>query len=96
MLPWRPDMIVSQQLARLSSSGRTPDNAMHGRRGSKPYRVEWIGEPGAALATFADLAAAIRHVGSLCLDQQHIVIHGDEVVWPHNVRRRVAAKERDP
>jgi hypothetical protein len=87
---------MSQQLASLSYSGRTPDKAMHSRRGSQPYRVEWIGEPGAALATFADLAAAIRHVGSLCLDQQHIVIHGDEVVWPHNVRRRVAAKEQDP
>jgi hypothetical protein len=89
-------MIVSQQLARLSYSGRTPDNAMRSRRGNKPYRVEWIGEPGAALATFEDLAAAIRHVGSLCLDQQHVVIHRDEVVWPHNVRRRVATRERDP
>jgi hypothetical protein len=89
-------MIVSQQLARLSYIGRTPDNSMHSRRGSKPYRVEWIGEPGAALATFEDLAAAIRHVGSLRLDQQHVVIYRDEVVWPHNVRRRVAAKERDP
>jgi hypothetical protein len=85
-------MIVSQQLAKLSYIGRTPDNAMRSRRGSKPYRVEWIGEPGAALATFEDLAAAIRHVGSLRLDQQHIVIYGDEVVWPHNVRRRVATR----
>jgi hypothetical protein len=88
-------MIVSQQLAKLSSSGRTPD-AMHSRRGNKSYRIEWIGEPGATLATFEDLAAAIRHVGSLRLDQQHIVIHGDQVVWPHNVRRRVATKQRGP
>jgi hypothetical protein len=89
-------MIVLQQLDKLSYSGRTPDSAMHIRRGKKPYRVEWIGEPGATLATFEDLAAAIQHVASLRLDQQHIVVYRDEVVWPHNVRRRVATKQRDP
>jgi hypothetical protein len=87
-------MIMSQQLASLSYSGRTPDKAMHSRRGSQPYRVEWIGEPGAALASFEDLRAAIRYVSSLRLDQQHVVIYRNEVVWPHNVRRRVAAKQR--
>src|SRR5262245_31165356 len=73
-------MLVSQQPARPSYGSRPPDSAMRSRLGNKPYRVEWIGEPGAALATFEDLRAAIRHVGGLRLDQQHIVIHGDDML----------------
>jgi hypothetical protein len=69
---------------------------MHSSRGKKSYRVEWIGEPGAAISTFEDLAAAIRHLGSLSLDPQHIVVYRDEVVWPDNVRRRLGTKKRDP
>jgi hypothetical protein len=72
------------------------DSAMSSSRGKKRYRVEWVGEPGAATAIFEDLAAAIRHVGSLGLDQQHIVVYRDEVVWPDNVRRRLGTKKRDP
>jgi hypothetical protein len=62
---------------------------MRSSRPGQPYRVEWIGEPGAAIATFADLAAAIRHFGTLRSDQQHVIIYRDEVVWPDNVRRHL-------
>ena len=81
-------MVPLQQLDR-SRVRRTPDRVGAFSRGKKPYRVEWIGEPGAAVAAFDDLTAAIRHIGSLRLDQQHIVIYRDEVVWPDNVRRCV-------
>jgi hypothetical protein len=60
--------------------------------GLKPYRVEWIGEPGAVIASFESLSAAVAHIATLKLDQQHVVIHRGRVVWPHNVRREVARR----
>ena len=58
-------------------------------RGVKPYRVEWIGEPGVIVASFESLNAAIKHIATLDLDQQHVIIHRRRVVWPENVRREV-------
>jgi hypothetical protein len=81
-------MVLPQQLD-SSRGAHTPERGLRMWRGTKPFRVEWIGEPGAAIAAFDDLSAAIQHIGTLRLDQQHIVIYRDEVLWPDNVRRRV-------
>jgi hypothetical protein len=59
-------------------------------RPTKSYRVEWIGEPGAAVAAFDHLQTAIQYIGELHRDQQHIVICRGEVIWPDNVRRSCA------
>lgn len=66
---------------------------MRNVRPAKPYRVEWIGEPGAAIAAFDQLQAAIQYIGELHRDQQHIVIHRGQVIWPSNVRRSVAVPQ---
>ena len=58
-------------------------------RGLKPYRVEWVGEPGVLVAAFESLNAAIKHIATLDLDQQHVVIYQHQVVWPENVRREI-------
>ena len=63
---------------------------VRGLRPTKPYRIEWIGEPGASVAAFDQLQTAIQYACDLNRDQQHVVIHGGEVVWPSNVRRNVA------
>jgi hypothetical protein len=42
---------------------------------TKPYRVEWINEPGAPVAAFDQLQTAIQYLSELHRDQQHIVIH---------------------
>jgi hypothetical protein len=62
---------------------------MRGLLPTKPYRIEWIGEPGASVAAFDQLQTAIEYVRDLNRDQQHVIIHGREVVWPSNVRRSV-------
>jgi hypothetical protein len=67
----------------------TSKSSIGSLRGLKPYRVEWIGEPGATVASFESLNAAIAHIATLKLDQQHVVIHRGRVVWPDNVRREI-------
>jgi hypothetical protein len=56
-----------------------------------PSRIGWSGSASRAQqsAAFQGLATAIQHIGRLRLDQQHIVTHRDEVIWPDNVRRRL-------
>ena len=77
-------------------AGRTVDPATEtasGRkspvRGLRPYRVERIGEPEVVVASFDSLHAAIRHIATLPLNQQHVVIWRGKVVWPGNVRRNL-------
>ena len=67
----------------------TAKSSISSLRGLKPYRVEWIGEPGSVVASFESLSAAVRHIATLNLDQQHVVIYRRRVVWPDNVRREV-------
>jgi hypothetical protein len=66
-----------------------PKSLVRSLRRLKPYRVEWIGEPGVVVASFESLSAAIAHIARLALDQQHVVIYRRRVVWPENVRREV-------
>jgi hypothetical protein len=63
-------------------------------RRTKPYRVEWIGEPGAAVAAFDQLHPAIQYIDERHRDQQHVVIHRGQVIWPSNVRRSVTPARR--
>ena len=86
--------VERQQAQADLSASIGPKSVDRSLRGLKPYRVEWVGEPGVMVASFESLNAAIKHIATLALDQQHVVIHRRRVVWPENVRREVGKQAK--
>ena len=76
-------------------AGRTVDPATETASGRKSAvrGLRPIGSNGSATQKWwsrrSTLHAAIRHIATLPLNQQHVVIWRGKVVWPGNVRRNL-------